>query len=477
MRVSKKQNEHGSIVTMYYVLTQKASVGVAPTGEKGDPGRYYKWMDKYLPKDLNGDLYKAWEDVLGKDNPPKAAEWCNTWINQALEMEKYLKKSGGLNKKWMYGWFDGGKTFKGIPGGKTTDSLTCIWDLFSSIPEIKEEFGRGGKDSWDPADTYLVSVEVASKIHPWCLKLKEKFEKGVPDGDGWKKFVGTVNARMSNLFKSNDLIPISLKKMTAGVSMSYKVTNVDPIPGGELAVVKGHFINEPYSYFQVQNRGGKCDFKGNSFLFKANIQTGAYKDGMMYENNEQYYKIEQRMQKTSNKQEVKDIRTTDQGKFKDADAQAGNVPVQKFKEIIASYAGVNNYDTNIPKLGTSLSQSEISYWADEYDEIKGSSLNFDLGDTSILGVKYNTLDFFTKLSEFDNAETDSELHRISGEQFKKDNFSAKLRNKLCNLRFMKASINANKKDELCMLLTKIYYGATKQKLKQSDLQGPFIKLH
>ena len=92
MRVSKKQNEHGSIVTMYYVLTQKASVGVAPTGEKGDPGKYYKWMDKYLPKDLDDDLYKAWEDVLGKDNPPKAAEWCNTWINQSLEMEKYLKK-------------------------------------------------------------------------------------------------------------------------------------------------------------------------------------------------------------------------------------------------------------------------------------------------------------------------------------------------------------------------------------------------
>ena len=465
MGVSKPQGEQCSIVTMYYLLTQKVSMGETT-------GKWENWMDKKLPKGISSEYIKALDSILGKGKSVKEPEWVNTWINQAIEIQKYLKSKNALNKKWMYGWFDGGKTFKGIPGGKTTDSLTCVWKIFEGIPEIKSEF-NSQKDNWNPADTYLVTVEVATKIHPWCIKLKEKFVDG---GGDWKKFVGTVNARMSNLVKSNQVVPISLKKQTSKVSMKYKVTNVNPI-NGTIDVVKGDFTHPPYCYFEVSDRNGKCDFRGNSFLFKASIQTGAYKDGMEYQDDAQYYKIEQRMQKTSNKQEVKDIKTTDQGKFKDANAQAGNMPVKKFKELVTEYAKSGTYDKDIPKIGTPLTKPQIKFWADEYDKISGQSrVDMDLGSTTISGVKYSTLDYFIKLSELDQAD-DNEVAQILGvDSIDKGTFSAKLRNKLCNLRFMRAILNAKKSDDLCMFLTKIYYGATKQKMSDKDLQGPFIKI-
>ena len=61
-------------------------------------------------------------------------------------------------------------------------------------------------------------------------------------------------------------------------------------------------------------------------------------------------------------------------------------------------------------------------------------------------------------------------------KIKKGEFSGKIMNKLRNLRFLKAMINADEKGDLCMLLTAIYYQAAKMKMKDSDLQAPFIKL-
>ena len=48
--------------------------------------------------------------------------------------------------------------------------------------------------------------------------------------------------------------------------------------------------------------------------------------------------------------------------------------------------------------------------------------------------------------------------------------------KLYNLRFLQALREADKKDDLCMLLTSIYYGAAKMMQKSTDLVGPFLKL-
>ena len=56
-------------------------------------------------------------------------------------------------------------------------------------------------------------------------------------------------------------------------------------------------------------------------------------------------------------------------------------------------------------------------------------------------------------------------------------FSAKFRNKLFNIRFMKAITNARKDGKLGRFLATIYYKAAKQKMTNADFEGPFVKLH
>ena len=261
--------------------------------------------------------------------------------------------------------------------------------------------------------------------------------------------------------------------------------------------VKGYFKEVPYSYFQVEFRKGLLNFRGNSFLFKAHIKVGTYANDYEYKEPEfeNIYKIEQRMQKTSNKQEIKDIRTTDDGELKDADAQAGNVPAQKFKNLIKQWAGVNDYDFNIPPVGTPFSDDELKYWAKEYDDLNGQDLSVrtgavdvDLGETTIMGQPFNTESYFQILGQLDRAPEDNPraiaMIVPGGRAMPKGSFSAKIRNKCYNLRFLRALTNAKKstkgpignRSELCMLLVRLYYLAAKMKLDDKDLQGPFVKL-
>ena len=72
-----------------------------------------------------------------------------------------------------------------------------------------------------------------------------------------------------------------------------------------------------------------------------------------------------------------------------------------------------------------------------------------------------------------------------GQKLEKGNFSAKIRNRCYQLRFMRALANAyNDKmtvkgkgeAQLCMLLVRLYYLAAKMKMKDDDLNGPFYKV-
>ena len=67
----------------------------------------------------------------------------------------------------------------------------------------------------------------------------------------------------------------------------------------------------------------KQDFIGNSFFFSMSYKTWRYGNS---------YQIEQRMQgdQSPDKAEIKDIKLTDGGKIKSANAQAGQVPTKKF---------------------------------------------------------------------------------------------------------------------------------------------------
>ena len=109
----------------------------------------------------------------------------------------------------------------------------------------------------------------------------------------------------------------------------------------------------------------------------------------------------------------------------------------------------------------------------------------DLGKFEILGQAYKPREYWALLGRLDNANSPSAIASIVGESMDKGNFSAKIRNRCYQLRFMRALVNAyNSKmitqgkgeAQLCMLLVALYYLAAKMKMKDSDLQGPFYKV-
>ena len=506
MAVKKLHGEQGSIVAMYHIIGLGASPGVSPEG-KSITGSYENWMDKYVPSpppqkaqaDKFDAMINAFNSFLPRnDNVYTTQEskkgpiyvnalWVNSWINQALIVKDEL--SNGNN--WKYGWFDSkGKTFKGIPSNKTSHSLECIWDdIFSKNKDIKAEF-NGQKDSWDPADTYLIKPDAEVELAKFCEDLLPQFltiEKKVKlEGpDLMQRFVGSVNLELCKLVKDGKLYPISLKKQTTKVTMTVKEVNVQPIPGGKISDVRGWFTDKPYCYCDIvtgKKGSDEIDFKGNSFFFKCHIKTGAYGSD---------YQIEQRMQgKSPDKAEIKDIRKTDGGDTKPTGAQAGQVPTPKFKDLIKKWAKVTSYDHNIPRVGVPFSDTQLQYWADEMDAMSKvkltlddtSTTQIDLGKFEILGTSYTPREYWALLGRLDNAaDRKSAIAAIVGESLEKGNFSAKIRNRCYQLRFMRALSNAydekeNGESQLCMLLVRLYYLAAKMKMDDKDLQGPFYKL-
>ena len=194
--------------------------------------------------------------------------------------------------------------------------------------------------------------------------------------------------------------------------------------------------------------------------------------------------------KSPDKAEIKDIRKTDGGDTKAAGAQAGQVPTEKFKELISKWAKVGDYDFNIPKVGVSFSDTQLQYWADEWDAMSKSKLSLgdngttqiNLGSTKILGKQYDTLAYWRTLGKLDeSSDSKSGIASVIGERMDKGNFSGKIRNKCYQLRFMRALTNAYETKEkgesqLCMLLVRLYYLAAKMKMDDKDLNGPFYKL-
>ena len=524
---AQKEGELGCLVAMYHIIEKGASPGLSPETGKPRTVKYEKWFDTKIPLaptnashatkfnnmmaafDIflsNGDKTDVTiEKAVGSGVNRRIeiqyvnAAWVNTWISQALVIKNSF--SGSI-KKWKYGWFNEGRISNtGIPNAKKSTSLQCIWDhIFSQDPDINRAF-TSQKDNWDPADIYLITAEAEKEIDDFCPRLYEEFlsaGEAVKNEPEWMEtFVGSVNAELCNLVRAGTLIPISLKAQTTQVTMTGKMNNLNPLPGGKIDQVRGYFTRQPVAYFTLSNRSGKLDFgPTNSMKFHAFTRAGGY----TYP-----YLVEQRMSSptsNTNKQEIKDVKTKDGGGTKDANAQAGLIPVNKFKELISKWSHARNgnvetapgnrYDADIPPVGTRLSDSEIQFWADEYDDLskkdfplgESGTTKADLGETSILGIQYTTKEYFETVADLDQVEISSFPLSVIGANdrgLQHGNFSAKLRNKLYNLRFLRALSNAYEKKvdghpQLCMLLVRMYFLAAKMKMNDKDLNGPFVKI-
>jgi hypothetical protein len=423
-KVFKEEQEQCSIITTYYAIEKNA--------------------------DLTPDKDAQLKTTLTEVYPNMPQDWYITFLNQAAALKKTLG-----NNKWKYGWYDGGV---GWARGKIEDDKVSyimgkIWDTFTDAQ--KKIFG-GQKDSWNTADVFVVNSKQEENILNRVKQLQKEFEDPTPP----EIFIGTLNAYLSQLARENILLPISLKKQTKSAPVKVTPTNLDAVPVEGISATNGQFLAKPYSYFEISDRGGKINFKGNSLFFKAQFSVGAYPYN---------YQIEQRMQGKSSKAEVKDLVVKgNKGKRGPADAQTGNVPMPLMKQLIKEYSG-EGYDDKI------TDKLDANYWVPYFVSIYNASKKiFDLGTLTIMGESRTPEQFMKQAIQIDNL-TDKQVRVLY--KASKNAFSFKLRNKLRHLRTIKSILNAQQKgDAFSKFLMYIYFRAAKMNINQEDLVGPFLKV-
>ena len=261
------------------------------------------------------------------------------------------------------------------------------------------------------------------------------------------------------LAKDNILFPISLKKQTKTAPVKVTPTNIDDIPVEGLSAFDGDFLAKPYSYFDISNRNGKINFRGNSLFWKAKFSVGSYP---------YFYQIEQRMQGKSSKAEVKDLVVKGkQGKRGPADAQTGNVPMPLMKQLIKEYSG-EGYDDKI------TGKLDEKYWVPYFVSIyNASKSSFNLGTLQIMGESRTPEQFMKQAIQIDNM-TDKQVRVLY--KASKNAFSAKLRNKLRHLRTIKAYLKAKEDNKFSDFLMIVYFRAAKMNISDEDLAAPFLKV-
>ena len=424
-KVFKEEQEQCSIITTYYAIEKNA--------------------------DLTPDKDAQLKTTLTEVYPNMPQDWYITFLNQAAALKGALEKATNLK----YGWYDGGV---GWARGKIEDDKVSyimgkIWDTFTDAQ--KKIFG-GQKDSWNTADVFVVNSKQEENILNRVKQLQKEFEDPTPP----EIFIGTLNAYLSQLARENILLPISLKKQTKSAPVKVTPTNLDAVPVEGISATNGQFLAKPYSYFEISDRGGKINFKGNSLFFKAQFSVGAYPYN---------YQIEQRMQGKSSKAEVKDLVVKgNKGKRGPADAQTGNVPMPLMKQLIKEYSG-EGYDDKI------TDNLDANYWVPYFVSIYNASKKiFDLGTLTIMGESRTPEQFMKQAIQIDNL-TDKQVRVLY--KASKNAFSSKLRNKLRHLRTIKSILNAQQKgDAFSKFLMYIYFRAAKMNINQEDLVGPFLKV-
>ena len=156
----------------------------------------------------------------------KTAE--DTWLNTFfLQQKKLLKEFSGADF-----------TVFNRDGG----FMNFISDL------IKEKFGISRKDSWDPADIWLIK-----KVNVFRERIKKELE-----GPSGTQTIKELNAIMRSMFKKREVVGISLKKIS-GKQAQYEEINGD----------------ESF-YKKLEYGSGEYDFRLSKIVLKLNLKGDAF---------------------------------------------------------------------------------------------------------------------------------------------------------------------------------------------------------
>ena len=157
------------------------------------------------------ELVKIWKTVGRVD-------WDNEidgeWLVNFHKQQKVLLKKIGKPNFTEFCRDGGPKPQYILPGSRKGNTFM---DWVSQL--VKDEFDIGNKDNWNPADIWLIQNE-----DQWRRKIQDTFNQKRNPGASIESELAKFNAIFRALFRSNQVVGISLKKV--GAKAEWKEVNV-----------------------------------------------------------------------------------------------------------------------------------------------------------------------------------------------------------------------------------------------------------
>ena len=159
--------------------------------------------DKITRKGLQEIFVKSNTQLLSYDTPVDIKSTGGSWLNNFFQQHKKM-----LNEYKAPGWtlFD-----RDDKGG----FMAYITNL------VKTKFNIQKKDSWNPADIWLIKSNTGNYPSKYRKQIEEAME-----GAGATQTLAELNVIMRAMFKANEIVGISLKKIS-GQSAKYERVNTD----------------------------------------------------------------------------------------------------------------------------------------------------------------------------------------------------------------------------------------------------------
>ena len=401
---------------------------------------------------------------------------------------KHLKSMGAPTSGYSYGIFEKDTSLLTAQGVniKTTNVYDDIWDMFEERHrKLFSGSSVGQKDSWNPADVYLLKGSDATIIRD-VKKIKD-MTKDDPPGI----FVTLVNDYLTKLYQDKKLIGVSLKAAkppNVPVAKEFNVVLDDDFESpkfGEAKIVKGG-NGYVHQHMEVSEKNGALDFKGNSITFEAEISMDGGKP-LKY-----FWESKSPGRESPHTTEMKDMVKAKKGNaLTKANARGGSITKGlQFKPLIQEFTG-KDFNHRVPVGEVKWDKTDppssvvraVKYWSGIYLSLKNNPL-VTLNDVKIKnkqgkeivinGTRKGTMEYFYDLFWID-AHSSKDVKAAYGLP-KSSKYYQNFRGKLRGLNIIRAVVKADSAGRLGEFLVKAYYKAAKIRFDIDDLQGPYVKI-
>jgi len=255
------------------------------------------WKDYLqIKEDVSGkdatwpELVRIWT-LIGKDAEGPDDEWLETmWQSN----EAFLKKvSNPSFREFTRGAQHANSTNYVLPGMNSESFMDWITDF------IRENYGISKKDTWNPADIWLIKNE-----RKWKREIISNCKwDGPKSSPSATTNLMQLNEILRKAYNQHEIIGISLKKKSKGKTMVYEAVNTNEKfftdRETNLDFKKSYGYSESQCYLDVDKRKGQFTtqdtrvyFANNkiSFQVKANTSNDRTGSGLKYEGQDEEYK-------------------------------------------------------------------------------------------------------------------------------------------------------------------------------------------